>query len=196
PHVAELEPGPTRPGRGAPEGVETAVLRSVSQQAAHIARRLREEHLHHGTRWSQMVVVVRSTGQVAGLRRQLREAGVPVAQEGARQALREEPAVRPLLTALRAVTGALDAEAAVALLCSPVGGMDAVSLRGLRRVLRTAAAAELPEAAAPAAVRAATDELLLELLAAPARAEQLPGSHRRGPLRVARALAAGRAAHE
>ncbi|WP_230976425.1 ATP-dependent helicase [Georgenia wutianyii] len=196
PHVHELDPARDAPAHGAPHGVETAVLRSVSQQAAHIARRLREEHLHHGTAWSQMVVVVRSTGQVAGLRRQLREAGVPVAQEGARQALREEPAVRPLLTALRAVSGGLDAEAAVALLCSPVGGMDSVSLRGLRRVLRTAAAAELPEAAAPAAVRAATDALLLEVLAAPARAEQLPGPHRRGPLRVARALAAGRVAAE
>ncbi len=195
PHVAELEPAPAVRERGAPHGVETTVLRSASQQAAHIARRLREEHLHHGTRWSQMVVVVRSTGQVAGLRRQLREAGVPVAQEGARQALREEPAVRPLLTALRAVTGGLDAEAAVALLCSPIGGMDSVSLRGLRRVLRTAVAAELPEGAAPAAVRAATDELLLEVLASPARAEQLPGPHRRGPVRVARALAAGLAAH-
>ena len=195
PHVRELDPAPPA-AHGAPHGVETAVLRSVSQQAAHIARRLREEHLHHGTAWSQMVVVVRSTGQVAGLRRQLREAGVPVAQEGARQALREEPAVRPLLTALRAVSGGLDAEAAVALLCSPVGGMDSVSLRGLRRVLRTAATAELPEAAAPAAVRAATDALLLEVLAVPASAEQLPGPHRRGPLRVARALAAGRAAAE
>ncbi|WP_324649732.1 PD-(D/E)XK nuclease family protein [Georgenia sp. H159] len=179
---------------GAPHGVETAVLRSTSQQAAHIARRLREEHLHHGTRWSQMVVVVRSTAQVAGLRRQLRDAGVPVAQDGARQALRDEPAVRPLLTALHAVTAGLDAEAAVTLLCSPVGGMDAVSLRGLRRSLRSSVAAELPDASAPAAVRAATDELLLELLAEPARAEHVPGPYRGGPLRVARVLAAGRAA--
>src|SRR5690625_2007789 len=179
-----------------PAGVETAVLRSTSQQAAHIARRLREERLHHGTPWSQMVVVVRSSGQVAGLRRQLREAGVPVAQEGARQPLRDEPAVRPLLTALRAVTTGLDGEAAVALLCSPVGGMDAVSLRGLRRSLRSAVASELPEGSAPAAVRAATDELLLELLADPARAAHVPGPSRGGPVRVARVLAAGRAAAE
>ncbi|PYG00553.1 Superfamily I DNA or RNA helicase [Georgenia satyanarayanai] len=194
PHAEVSEPEP-RPGE-APHGVETAVLRSPSQQAAHVARRLREEHLHHGTPWSRMVVVVRSTGQVAGLRRQLREAGVPVAQEGARQALREEPAVRPLLTALRAVTGTLDAEAAVALLCSPLGGMDSVSLRGLRRSLRGAVAAELPEGSAPVAVRAATDDLLLEVLAEPVRAANLPGPHRSGPVRVSRVLAAGRAAHE
>ncbi len=193
-HAAQT--GAAEPLRGeAPQGVETAVLRSVTQEAAHIARRLREEHLHEGTPWSRMVVVVRSTAQVAGLRRMLREAGVPVTQEGARVALREEPAVRPFLTALQAVTAGLDAEAAVALLCSPVGGMDAVSLRGLRRTLRGAVAAELPEGSAPAAVRAATDELLLELLADPARAEHLPTAHRRGPLRVARMLAAGRAAH-
>src|SRR5690625_6284038 len=96
-----------------PGGIETAVLRSTSQEAAHIARRLREEHLHEGTPWSRMVVVVRSTAQVAGLRRMLREAGVPVTQEGARVALREEPAVRPFLTALQAVSAGLDAEAAV-----------------------------------------------------------------------------------
>src|SRR5690606_31307442 len=72
---------------------------------------------------------------------------------------------------------------------------DAVSLRGLRRALRGTAAAELPKGSAPAAVRAATDELLLELLADPVRAEHLPTAHRRGPLRVARVLAAGREAH-
>lgn len=194
PHAAQTGASPGPRGR-APQGVETAVLRSAGQEAAHIARRLREEHLHEGTPWSQMVVVVRSTAQVAGLRRMLREAGVPVTQEGARVALREEPAVRPFLTALQAVTGGLDAEAAVSLLCSPLGGMDAVSLRGLRRALRGTAAAELPEGSAPAAVRAATDELLLELLADPVRAEHLPTAHRRGPLRVARVLAAGREAH-
>src|SRR5690606_10859903 len=175
--VREPEPRPDEP----PRGVETAVLRSPSQQAAHVARRLREEHLHHGTPWSQMVVVVRSTGQVAGLRRQLREAGVPVAQEGARQALREEPAVRPLLTALRAGTGTRDAEAAVEIQWSPLGGVASVSLRGLRPALRGAVAAELPEGGAPVAVRAATDELLLEVLAEPVRAATLPGPHRAGP---------------
>ncbi len=178
-----------------PGGIETAVLRSTSQQAAHIARRLREEHLHRGTPWSQMVVVVRSAAQVTGLRRQLREAGVPVSSTGARPALRAEPAVRPLLTALDVVTGELDAEAAVALLCSPLGGMDAVSLRGLRRTLRTAAAAELDASSAPAAVRAATDELLVEILSAPARAAQLPAAQRGGAQRVSRVLAAGRDAH-
>src|SRR5699024_1661257 len=148
---AEHASGPQAAPPATPHGVGTAVLRSPSQQAAHVARRLREEHLHHGTPWSQMVVVVRSTAQVAGLRRQLRDAGVPVTQDGARQALRAEPAVRPLLTALRAVSGGLDAEAASALLCSPVGGMDTVAVRGLRRALRGTVAAELPAAAAPAA---------------------------------------------
>src|SRR5690606_41370140 len=107
----------------------------------------------------------------------------------------EWAAVGAFRSARRAVPGGFDAGAAVSLLCSPLGGMDAVSLRGLRRALRGTAAAELPEGSAPAAVRAATDELLLELLADPVRAEHLPTAHRRGPLRVARVLAAGREAH-
>ena len=193
--VTEAAPGTAASGTAAPGGVEVAVLRSENQQAAHIARTLREEHLHHDTPWSAMAVVVRSAAHVAGLRRMLREAGIPVAHDGAQRALHTEPAVRPLLTALRVAVGEeLDAESAVELLCSPIGTLDAVSLRALRRVLRPAAAAALPATSAPAAVRTAVDEHLLEMLAAPAMAAELPALHRTGPVRVSEVLAAGRRA--
>ncbi|MEE6287961.1 ATP-dependent DNA helicase [Georgenia sp. MJ173] len=192
-HRRAAAAGPASTSR--PAGAEVTVLRSESQQAAHVARRLREEHLHHGTPWSQMAVVVRSAAQVTGLRRMLREAGVPVTHESGQRALHTEPAVRPLLAALQVAVGDdLDAERAVALLCSPIGAMDAVSLRALRRALRGAAAAGLPESSAPVAVRAAVDEYLVELLGEPAAAAELPTLHRAGPQRVSQVLAAGRRA--
>ncbi|MCL1900431.1 MAG: Nif3-like dinuclear metal center hexameric protein, partial [Promicromonosporaceae bacterium] len=80
----------------------------------------------------------------------------------------------------------LDPETAAYLLCSPLGGLDALDLRRLRRALRTA---ELT-----AGGGRASDGMLGEVLASPAAAEVLPVAHRRGPLRVAAVLAAGSAA--
>ncbi|UNX54159.1 PD-(D/E)XK nuclease family protein [Georgenia sp. TF02-10] len=121
----------------APRGVAVEVLRSRAQEGAFIARQLREEHLHHGTAWSQMVVVVRSAAQVGAVQRALRTWRVPAGAAAGPGVLREEPAVRPLLLALTAaVAGVPDEEQATELLLSPVGGLDAVGLRVLRRELR------------------------------------------------------------
>lgn len=184
-------------------GVEAAVLAGPAQEAAYVARELRAEHLLHGTPWERMVVVARSGDRLSTLRRDLVAASVPVALLGSDLPLRDEPAVAPLLAALRVCAGdggldrmlatelgepasALDAETAALLLTSPVGGLDAVALRRLRRALR---AEELSGGGGRS-----SDALLVEVLDDPARAETLPAPVRRGPTVVARVLAAGRAA--
>ncbi|WP_448071405.1 ATP-dependent helicase [Georgenia yuyongxinii] len=177
------------PAAGAPRGVEHVVLRSRAQEGAFLARVLREEHLHHGTAWSQMAVIVRSSGDLTGFQRMLRSWGVPVGAATAAGVLREEPAVRPLLVALRAcLAGRADAEQAVDLLVSPVGTLDAVALRALRRALRGAERA--------AGGTRPVDELLVEAVEDPVVAAALPPHVRRGPVRVAGVLTAGRGALE
>lgn len=179
------------PGQqGAP--VRVALLPSTAQEAAFIAQHLRRAHLHHDAPWESMAVVARTGGQVAALRRALAAASVPVAVIGSDLALRQEPAVRPLLVALECVLEGeateLAAEAAVTLLTSPLGGLDSIGLRRLRRALRA-------EEIAGGGGRA-SDALIVEVLADPARVESLPVTVRRGAGRVARSLAAGRAAIE
>lgn len=169
--------------------VETAVLPSPALEEAHVAKTLRAEHLVRGTAWSQMAVVARSGAELVRLRRALGGAGVPVAVVGTDVPLRDEPAVRPLLRALRAAaTGDLAPEVAVELLTSPLGGIDAVGLRRLRRALRS-------EELAGGGGRT-SDALLVEALGDPARVVTLPSDVVRAPRRVARMLAAGRAALE
>ncbi len=177
---------------GAPaDVVRAAVLPSAAQEAAWIAHALRRAHLEDGTPWDRMAVIARSGAQVTALRRSLGAAEVPVAVVGSDVPLRDEPAVRPLLDALRCALGPeaggaeLDAELAARLCCSPLGGLDAVSLRRLRRTLR---AEEVAGGGRP------SDELLVEVLAAPSAASVLPPALRRGVGRLATVLAEGRAA--
>lgn len=185
--------GPGRAHRAAvagtdrPGDVRVALLRSPAEEAAYVARTLRAAHLA-GLAWSRMAVVVRAGGQVGDLRRALLGAQVPVEVTRDDLPLRAEPAVRPLLVALECVLdpAAVDADHAALLLSSSLGGTDAVGLRRLRRTLRAEERA--------AGGERTSEELLPELLADPRRAEQLPTSVRRGPLRVARVLAAGRQA--
>nr|WP_307864929.1 ATP-dependent DNA helicase [Myceligenerans salitolerans] len=191
---------------GAAEAVRVAVLPGAAQEAAWIARELRAEHLLHGTPWEHMAVIARSGTRLAALRRELASASVPVALLGSDLPLRDEPAVAPLLAAARvaagaprgslealiaaeidgAETGALDPGTAALLLTSPIGGLDAVALRRLRRALRSE---ELAEGGGRT-----SDALLVEVLGDPARAGLLPEPVRQAPVRVASVLAAGRAA--
>lgn len=192
------QPGPV-------PSVQVAVLPGAAQEAAWIARELRAEHLLRGTPWERMAVIARSGTRLAALRRELVSASVPVALLGSDLPLRDEPAVAPLLAAVKTCAGAprgslealiaaeldgaepvLDPETAALLLVSPIGGLDAVALRRLRRALRSE---ELS-----AGGGRTSDALLVEVLADPARAALLPTQVRRGPLAVARALAAGREA--
>src|SRR5699024_2507422 len=102
-----------------------------------IADALRRAHLVSGVPWSQMAVIVRSVPRAAArLPRALAAAGVPVFTSGAGGSLLEHPAVVALLTVLAATAEGLTAQQAVALLTGPIGRVDPVSLRRLRRTLR------------------------------------------------------------
>lgn len=77
-----------------------------------IADILRRAHLEDGVPWSEMAVLVRAGSRtIPTIRRALTAAGVPLDIDGDDLPLRHEPAVAPLLTALRAVARAeLDAD--------------------------------------------------------------------------------------
>lgn len=67
-----------------------------------IADILRRAHLEDGVPWQDMAVLVRAGGRtLPQMRRALIAAGVPAETDGADTPLRHEPAIAPLLTALR-----------------------------------------------------------------------------------------------
>ena len=135
-----LSPDPEVP----PGQAEVHTFRSATSEAAYVAHRLREAHLLDGVPWSRMAVVVRSTHLLlAPLARALQQAGVPVATQSEELPLSMQPAVAPLLLALRCAVepDRLDEDAAVALLHSPLGGADPMAERRLRQGLRALALA-------------------------------------------------------
>ncbi|GAA2072252.1 ATP-dependent DNA helicase [Streptomyces albiaxialis] len=194
---------PARPGGR----VEVFTYPTAGAELDNIADLLRRAHLEEGVPWSEMAVLVRAGGRsLPSTRRALTSAGVPVDVDGDDVPLRHEPAVAPLLTALRAAAetaegeeSTVGTETALTLLTSPLGGMDAADLRRLGRALRE------EERAAGAAVPRPSDVLLAEALAQPERlVAHVPppgspggGSHARGAhllgmlLRKARELLAG-----
>ncbi|MET0700648.1 MAG: ATP-dependent DNA helicase, partial [Mycobacterium sp.] len=118
---------------------------SEHAEAALIADTLRRAHLIDGVPWSQMAVIVRSVPRAAaGLPRALTGAGVPVAPSSAHGPLLDNAVVRALLTVLSVTATGLTGEHALALLTGPIGRMDPVSLRQLRRSLRRIDGAEPP----------------------------------------------------
>ena len=138
-------------------GVRTVIAADATAEAAHIAAVLRRAHLLQGRRWSDMAVIVRGANRTATLRRVLSGAGVPVEVAGARLPLRDETAVKPLLTlfelslahAVEAARAAHGGERALAVpavdqvdpmalddvLASAMIGSDAVAARRARREL-------------------------------------------------------------
>ncbi|OBI36839.1 ATP-dependent DNA helicase [Mycobacterium sp. E1386] len=127
-------------GSGPDEGsVAVRLAASAHAEAAMIADALRRAHLVDGVPWSQMAVVVRSVPRAGALLpRALAAAGVPVAAPATSGPLSGEPAARALLTVLAATADGLDGERALALLTGPIGRVDPVSLRQLRRTLQRA----------------------------------------------------------
>jgi superfamily I DNA/RNA helicase/RecB family exonuclease len=116
-------------------------------EAEHLADLLRRAHLEDGIGWDEMAVLVRSgRSTIPALRRALGAAGVPVEVAADEVPLVRDPAIAPLLDALRAVLNLdnddpdhveyLDAARAEALLTSPLGGLDAGDVRRLGRRLR------------------------------------------------------------
>ncbi|HET7667366.1 MAG TPA: ATP-dependent DNA helicase [Mycobacterium sp.] len=108
-------------------------------ESAVIADALRRAHLVDGVPWSQMAVIVRSVPRLgAPLARALVSAGVPMESPVQSAPLADQAAVRALLTVLDATARGLDGDRALALLTGPIGRVDPVTLRQLRRALRRA----------------------------------------------------------
>ena len=162
--------GDERPAAAA--GVEVILASSTWQEHAHVARALRLEHVHHGTAWSQMAVIVRSAADAETLARDLRRRGVPLASRTPAVLLRAEPAAAALLDIVRAaIRDQLGGhgeppqrDAAHNLLASPLVGLTTMDLRRLRRRLR-----QDPEATATRVSGTETGELS-------ARAESTAGT--------------------
>ena len=168
--------------------VEVFTYPTPGAETANIADILRRAHLEDGVPWSEMAVLVRAGARsIPSLRRALTSAGVPVEIDGDDLPLRDEPAVAPLLLALRtAAQGALTETAQVALtvdealtlLSSPLGGTDAADLRRLGRALRD------EERAAGRAVPRPSNVLLAEALDEPERLIAHDPSYARGAQRL------------
>lgn len=87
--------------------VEVYTYPTAGAELDNIADILRRAHLEDGVPWQDMAVLVRAGGRtLPAMRRALITAGVPVETDGADTPLRHEPAVAPLLTALRATATA------------------------------------------------------------------------------------------
>ena len=124
---------------GQPGSLSVRIAASPHAEAALIADALRRAHLVDGVPWSQMSVVVRSVPRLgAPLARSLAAAGVPVDLPQPNTPLAEQPAVGALLTVLDTTARGLDGERALSLVTGPIGRVDPVSLRQLRRALRRA----------------------------------------------------------
>lgn len=100
---AHREPTPVRDGGR----VEVYTYPTSGTELDNIADILRRAHLEDGVPWNDMAVLVRAGSRaLPAVRRALTSAGVPVDVDGDDLPLRHEPAVAPLLTALRAVATA------------------------------------------------------------------------------------------
>ncbi|GAA2465845.1 ATP-dependent DNA helicase [Streptomyces macrosporus] len=183
--------------------VEVLTYPTPGAELDNIADLLRRAHLEEGVPWREMAVLVRAGHRtLPSVRRALTSAGVPVELDGDDVPLRQEPAVAPLLTALRVAAQAaaadtagadvperwIDVETALTLLTSPLGGMDGADLRRLGRALRE------EERAAGRAVPRPSDELLAEALAEPERLVAHDPSYARGARRLGLLLRAAREA--
>jgi superfamily I DNA/RNA helicase/RecB family exonuclease len=150
----------TTTGPDAEQGlVRIRIMPTPAAEASWVADQLRRAHLVDGVPWSEIAVLVRSPARsFLVLQRALRAAGVPIGSAVEELPLARQPAVRPLLTALRlaANPALLDVDLAEMLLSSALGGADPLALRRLRRGLRRLETA--------GGGQRSSDELLVEVL--------------------------------
>ncbi len=173
-----------------PGSVAVRTYSSAAQEAMGIADVLRRAHLIDRVEWSQMAVVVRSARRsIPTLRRALVAADVPVAIAGDEIPLADDPAVTPLLLALRCALepASIDEERAESLLRA-LGGADVLQVRRIRRELR-----DLERASGG---RRPSGHLLVELVRDGADPRKLSARVRRPAERVRALLAQARAAIE
>lgn len=153
-------PGRVIEGESAEGSVAVRLAASAHAEAALIADRLRRAHLVDEVPWSQMAVIVRSLPHAAAvLPRALAAAGIPVRAPASGAPPVDHPAVQALLTALAAATDGLDGEKALMLVTGPIGRIDPVSLRGMRRSMRRRQDAKDPRAFGDQLVDALTGDL-------------------------------------
>lgn len=142
--LADVEPSarPTGSLSSEAEPIEVLVASSLSQEAAHVARAFRSEHIAAGTPWSDMAVVVRSAGLARQISAELSRRGVPVRSSQPAALFRHETVSATLLELAKAVLDgdferhAPDRNHAIAqLLTGPLVGLSPVELRRLRRYL-------------------------------------------------------------
>ncbi|CCI83661.1 ATP-dependent DNA helicase [Corynebacterium otitidis] len=121
-------------------GAKRRVVLAESELAerAAVSDAVRRAHLDDGVPWSQVAVIVRSSAQLEPARRALLAEGVPVRAEATDEVLAEQPLVRNLLLAVKALGEPLSAVELEELALGPVGGADPLSLRRLMRGLRRA----------------------------------------------------------
>ena len=170
--------------------VEVRVFGSAAQEAGWIADQLRRAHLTRGVPWSEMAVLSRSTRRsLPALRRALLAAGVPIAAPPDELPLARQPAVVPLLMVLRYALrpDEIDADAATALLTSPLGSADPMRMRRLRRGLLRLHAGGHQEVPVDESERCGSDLLMVEALCAAAAGRPDPLAalppHETAPLR-------------
>ncbi|MGC5048598.1 ATP-dependent helicase [Micrococcus porci] len=169
--------------RTVPAGEGGAVEGHAVPSRAHedqlVLERVLRIHHEDGVPLDGLAVIARSGARAAALGRHLEAAGVPVRREAAGEVLKDEPAVAPLLTLLRAVSDqaedpeagvALEADEAVALLRGPYGRATALNIRRLRQDLLAAERAR--------GGRRTSDELLVAAFGDPALAGEETDRHR------------------
>ncbi|MFF5079872.1 PD-(D/E)XK nuclease family protein [Actinoplanes sp. NPDC000266] len=174
---------------GPQDAAVVRIFRAATAEAAYVAHALREAHLLQGVPWSRMAVVLRSTSlQLPSLQRALAAAGVPTVTHAEDLPLHLQPAVAPFLLLLRCALSpeALNEEAAVALLHSPLGGADPLAERRLRQGLRALALA--------AGDRRPSGELLVDAVRDPAGLDMVERRWAHPAQQVARLLATAREA--
>ncbi|MEU9660028.1 ATP-dependent helicase [Streptomyces chartreusis] len=120
--------------------VEVFTYPTPGTELDNIADILRRAHLEDGVPWGDMAVLVRAGSRtIPTVRRALTAAGVPLDIDGDDLPLRHEPAVAPLLTALRAVAraeaaprgdGGDDADAATDAASDGEGDADSMASAG------------------------------------------------------------------
>ncbi|MEU8587743.1 ATP-dependent DNA helicase [Streptomyces sp. NPDC048664] len=89
--------------------VEVLTCPTSGAETDTVADILRRAHLEDGVPWGEMAVLVRAGARtIPAVRRALTAAGVPLDIDGDDLPLRHEPAVTPLLTALRAAASAAE----------------------------------------------------------------------------------------
>jgi len=145
PRIPVAKAGPQRKGITPPAGMAAAenivakVFHLQQEESAWLSNELRKAHLEGEVAWQDMAVVARSVDELEELENALAAESVPVRIIGARTALRDEFGSASYLKLLKQVLSGVTVsyETAIDLFTSPISGFDAISLRRLRRRLRS-----------------------------------------------------------